>query len=240
MGAVSSGVYPVYEHQFSIGTNGRSSVEADYKEIADLATFSISFDDNVDEWTPMTTEGWIRRLKTGKGITISLVGKRNIGDAGNNYVAGLAFLTGQDCNTYLNWTFPDGTVVLFPCVVNITSIGGDSTAVDGLEFDCMSDGKPTVSGGAIILNHFDDFTMDDTTKVTLTAVTTPSDATIGASVNGGSASGADVSVSVSGHNITITSTAGVDGESYIVTVTATKTDYTTATTTFTVTLDSYA
>ena len=110
-----------------------------------METFSVSFDDNVEEWTPMTTEGWVRRLKTGKGVTISLSGKRNIGDEGNDYVASKAFKTGQDCNTILKWTFPDGTIVELPCVINVTSTGGDSTAVDGLEWDCLSDGKPTVT-----------------------------------------------------------------------------------------------
>lgn len=146
MSTVSSGVYPVYEHQFQICTNGRpTSDEGTYADIADMESFSVSFDDNVEEWTPMTSEGWVRRLKTGKGITISLNGKRCIGDAGNDYVAGLAFKSGQACNSQLKWNFPDGTTVTIPCVVNVTATGGDSTNVDPLEWECLSDGKPTIT-----------------------------------------------------------------------------------------------
>ncbi len=147
MSKVTSGVYPVYEHQFQICTTGRptGTGAGTYVDIADMESFSVSFDDNVEEWTPMTTEGWVRRLKTGKGITISLNGKRNVGDAGNDYVAGLAFKSGQDCNSELKWNFPDGTVVTIPCVVNVTAIGGESTNVDPLEFECLSDGKPTIT-----------------------------------------------------------------------------------------------
>lgn len=146
MATVSSGVYPVYEHQFQISTTGRPATgEGTFAEIADMETFSVSFDDNVEEWTPMTTEGWVRRLKTGKGITISLNGKRHIGDAGNDYIAGLAFKSGQACNSTLKWTFPDGTAVEIPCVVNVTALGGDSTNVDPLECEFLSDGKPTVT-----------------------------------------------------------------------------------------------
>lgn len=147
MSTVTSGVYPVYKHQFQINTKGRETGES-FVDIADMETFSVSFDDNVEEWTPMTTEGWVRRLKTGKGLTIGLNGKRNVGDPGNNYVAGLAFKSGQDCNSTLKWTFPDGTVVTIPCVINVTAMGGDSTNVDPLEFECLSDGKPTVSTAA--------------------------------------------------------------------------------------------
>lgn len=143
MGTVSSGVYPVYENQFKINTKGRETGETNLVTIADMESFSVSFDDNVEEWTPMNTEGWVRRLKTGKGITISLNGKRHIGDAGNDYVAGLAFKSGQACNSELEWTFPNGAVATIPCVINVTSVGGDSTNVEPLEFECLSDGKPT-------------------------------------------------------------------------------------------------
>lgn len=143
MGTVSSGVYPVYENQFKINTKGRTEGASNMVTIADMESFSVSFDDNVEEWTPMTTEGWVRRLKTGKGITISLNGKRNVGDPGNDYVAGLAWKSGQDCNSQLEWTFPNGDKVLLPCVINVTSVGGDSTNVEPLEWECMSDGKPT-------------------------------------------------------------------------------------------------
>jgi hypothetical protein len=144
MATVSSGVYPVYENQFKINMGGRTSGTTDKMvTIADMESFSVSFDDNVEEWTPMTTEGWVRRLKTGKGVTISLAGKRNVGDPGNDFIAGLAWKSGQACNSQLEWTFPNGDKVLIDCVINVTSAGGDSTNVEPLEFECMSDGKPT-------------------------------------------------------------------------------------------------
>lgn len=143
MAGITSGVYPVYENQFKINTKGRDGGETNLVTIADMESFSVSFDDNVEEWTPMTSEGWVRRLKTGKGITISLNGKRNIGDPGNDFVAGLAFKSGQACNSQLEWNFPNGDKVLMDCVINVTSAGGDSTNVEPLEFECLSDGKPT-------------------------------------------------------------------------------------------------
>jgi hypothetical protein len=143
MATVSSGVYPVYKNQFEINTKGRTGEIGTFVTIADMESFSVSFDDNVEEWTPMTTEGWVRRLKTGKGVTISLTGKRNIGDAGNDYIASMAWKSGQDCNSELKWNFPNGDSVLVPCVINVTSAGGDSTGVEPLECECMSDGQPT-------------------------------------------------------------------------------------------------
>ena len=145
-----TGVYPVFNNKFKIGTKGvTSTADADMKIIADLETFSPSFDNGVEEWTPMDTEGWIRRLMTGKGFSIDLSGKRNIGDEGNDYVAGLLFKTGQDVETIFEWEFPSGAKVSFNCLVNVTNVGGgDSTNVGALEFSVMSNGKPTFTPAA--------------------------------------------------------------------------------------------
>ena len=71
--------------------------------------------------------------------------KRNVGDAGNDYVASKMFATGKDCESVFEWDMPDGTVIKYDCIINITSGGGDSTGVEGLDFEVMSDGKPTVT-----------------------------------------------------------------------------------------------
>ena len=55
------------------------------------------------------------------------------------------FKTGQDVETKFVWEMPSGMKVEFDCLVNISSAGGDSTAVDGLEFEVMSNGAPTVT-----------------------------------------------------------------------------------------------
>lgn len=145
MAKITSGVYPVFNNEFKIGTNGTESTTEEMVTIADLETFSVSIDNNIEEWTPMTTEGWVRRLQTGKGFSISLNGKRNIGDTGNDYVASKMFATGRDVETKFEWTMPSGLKVEFDCIINISSAGGDSIDVDVLEFEVMSNGKPKVT-----------------------------------------------------------------------------------------------
>lgn len=144
-----TGVYPCYENQFQINT-AAADTDASMKTIADCESFSVSFDNGVEEWTPFDTEGWRRALMTGKAVTISVTAKRNVGDAGNDVVASLAFKNGRDVEKDFQWTFPDGTVIKFAgAVINVKNIGaGDSTAVAPLEFDIMSNGKPEVTQGA--------------------------------------------------------------------------------------------
>lgn len=139
----TTGVYPVFDLKFKVGINGPQSTEEDMKVVAEMETFSVSVDGNVEEWTPMNTEGWVRRLMTGKGFSISLNGKRHHGDPGNDYVAGVAWKKGLDCSTKAEIEFPNGDKLQFNCVLNVgTPFGGDSTNVSTLEFEMQSDGKP--------------------------------------------------------------------------------------------------
>ncbi len=144
--AIKTGVYPVYENQFQVGADKESLTE-----IADMESFSVSLDNGVEEWNPLDQKGWVRRLMTSKSVTISISGKRNFGDAGNDYIAGKALKNGRDAEGCLQWTFPDGAKLLFEdAVINVTNWGaGDSTAVIPLEFDMMSNGKPTYTEAVV-------------------------------------------------------------------------------------------
>ena len=143
-----SGVYPCYKNQFQVNTAATGT--ASMKTIADCESFSVSFDNGVEEWHPFDTEGWVRRLLTSKGVTVSVTAKRNVGDAGNDFIAGLAWKNGRDSEADVQWTFPDGTVVKFAgAVINVTNVGsGDSTNVAPLEFEIQSNGKPEVTPAA--------------------------------------------------------------------------------------------
>ena len=146
--ATTTGVFPCYENQFKVNTSSTSS--ASWATIADCETFEVSFDNGVEEWTPFESEGWVRRLMTAKNVTITVTGKRNVGDAGNNFIAGLAFKNGRDAEADFQWTFKDGTVVTFTgSPINVTALGsGDSTAVAPLEFEVLSNGKPTIGSAS--------------------------------------------------------------------------------------------
>ena len=139
------GVFPVHNNVFKIALDGRTG--ENFATIKDLETFAPSIDANSEEWTPMDTAGWVRRAITGKGLTFSFTGKRNYGDAGNDYIAGLLLQTGQSVESILRWDMPNGARLDVPCVVNLTTpAGGDSKNIDALEFEVLSDGLPTLTG----------------------------------------------------------------------------------------------
>lgn len=142
-----TGVYPVYDNVFKINTNGRG--EGELTSIAEMETFEVTIDGNTVEWSPLEAAGWMRRMVTGKSLTIKLTGKRHVGDEGNDYLAGLAWSTGADCNSQLEWTMPSGAKLKYDCVVNVVNPGGgESRDVAPLEVELLSDGKPTFTPAA--------------------------------------------------------------------------------------------
>jgi len=137
-------IFPVTDMVFEVGTKGVASTKADMVVVADMETLTISVDNGIEEWTPLNSGGWKNRLITTKGVTITLSGKRHFGDKGNDYVAGLAFANGNDAKTKIEIKFPNGDVVEMNCIISVTTpSGGESTAVNTLEFECLSVGMPT-------------------------------------------------------------------------------------------------
>lgn len=139
--AIQSGVTPVNEITFGVNITGRTGTTVTV--VKDAESLAISIDGKIEEWNPMDMGGWARRLMTAKSITVSMGGKRNYGDPGNDYVASLAWKNGQACNSIFTITFPNGDMLAFDCVINTTSMAGDSTAINALEWEALSDGKPT-------------------------------------------------------------------------------------------------
>ena len=140
----TTGVYPVFKNKFKIGAAAGS-----VQTIAEMSSFSVTIDGQVQEWTAMEDEGWTKRLVTGKSLTISLSGKRCIGDTGNDFVFDKALKTGTDCNAYFEWEMPSGAKLTMNCVVSVTNPGGgESIDVAPLEFDIMSNGKPDYTSAA--------------------------------------------------------------------------------------------
>lgn len=132
-------------------TGGDGSEESNLVPIADMESFSVPIDGNVEEWNPYDAKGWVNRLVTGKGLTISVSGKRNVGEPGNDYIESIALKVGNDCNTTLIWKFPSGAKLVMPCVINVTEWGsGDSRAVAPLAFDAMSRGKPDFTAASAL------------------------------------------------------------------------------------------
>ena len=150
LGMITNAVYKAlvdvgFKEEFGVCITGRKDSDTpetvETKIVKDAESLSISVDGTIEEWNPMDQAGWVRRLMTAKSLGISFGGKRNYG--GNDYVASRSMKTGQDCNTWVSIIFPNLDQLLVPAVIDVKSLGGDSTSIDALEWEAQSDGKPT-------------------------------------------------------------------------------------------------
>lgn len=142
-------VYPVHNNVFKFGTKGLESVDGDMVMPSDLENFAPSIDGKLEEWYAMDASGWAKSAMTGKKLSFSFKGKRSVGNAGNDYIAGLAWKFGQDVMTKFEWTMVSGAKLSGDVVINVTTPGGgDSTNVDTLEFEAVFYGKPTYTPAA--------------------------------------------------------------------------------------------
>lgn len=143
-------VYKVSDNKFKIGSAGLESTEEQMVIIANLENFAPSIDGGVEEWNAMEHDGWGDAMMTSKKLSFSFSGKRTYGDPGNDYVAGLAWKSGNDVVSKFEWILPSGAKVTFDCIINVTTPGGgDSTSIDSLEFEIFCKGKPTFIPAAV-------------------------------------------------------------------------------------------
>ena len=149
MGKEAGTVYPVHNNVFKFGTKGLESVDEDMVMPSDLENFAPSIDGTLEEWYAMDAEGWVKSAMTGKKLSFSFKGKRSVGNAGNDYIVGLAWKFGRDVMTKFEWTMVSGAKLSGDVVINVTTPGGgDTTNVDTLEFEAIFYGKPTYTPAA--------------------------------------------------------------------------------------------
>lgn len=138
-----SGVFPVYGINFEVNTAASGASEV-YKEIADMESIALTIDTGIETWTPLDADGWQKALATAKSFKMSVSGKRNVGDEGNDFIASKNLANGHDCDVGIRLTFPDGNIFKGNTVISVTECGtGDSTNVGPLKFDLTSNGKPS-------------------------------------------------------------------------------------------------
>ena len=93
-------------------------------------------------------EGFAHNETTGAAPELSITGRRIVGDAAQDYIAGLQYKLGADRNSHVKIT-AEGKVIECDCTVgNITSFGGQTLDVNAFGCTIRFNGKPTVTDAA--------------------------------------------------------------------------------------------
>ena len=90
-------------------------------------------------------EGFAHNETTGAAPELTITGRRIVGDAAQDYIAGLQFALGSERNSFVKIT-AEGKVITCDCTIgNITSFGGQTLDVNAFGCTIRFNGKPTVT-----------------------------------------------------------------------------------------------
>lgn len=115
---------------------------------AGISTIDWSLNETVENDAYYDSEGLSDPAVTGIQPVFSCSGNRKYGDAAQDYVAAMEFLTGTARETNFRRVSSDGTTVTGACVIaNIVAGGGDANSKDTFSFEIQVKGRPTVTQG---------------------------------------------------------------------------------------------
>lgn len=141
----SMGVFPVAKVKPTFDFTGDGTT---FTAVSDLTSVEISVDTTVETYFSLDADGVQSALATAKAVKYTFSGKRNTNDEGNNKIAGMAFKIGSDAAANLKITFPNGSTIEQEVVVAVTKLGGESTAISALDFECTGNGAIKTTTGA--------------------------------------------------------------------------------------------
>lgn len=140
--AVENGFPLNFKNKYSIKTAGDEFAPV----AAGIENADPEFEDEVDDTTYYDGEGFGSDDVTGVKAKLTFSGHRKVGDAAQDYIAGLAFEVGEGRKTEFKWEQTNGVMVEGPVTVSdIKVTGGDANEKSEFEFSVTFAGKPEVT-----------------------------------------------------------------------------------------------
>lgn len=141
----------VWVNQLEIGTTATSATPPVWtysKLCKGIESMSFSENEQNQQYFFLCGEGFAHNETTGAAPELTITGRRIVGDAAQDYIAGLQFVLGSDRNSSVKIT-SGGKVITCDCTIgNITTFGGNTLDVNNFGCTIRFNGKPTVTTAA--------------------------------------------------------------------------------------------
>lgn len=135
-----------YLNKFEIDTTPDGGSPTWATVAAGITSYSVEGNEENDQVAYYDGEGLASSEVTGGQLVLTFEGHRAIGDAAQDYIAGLAITYGAARHTQFKWTQTDASVLTGDCtIVNIQTGGGDANSKGDFSFEIHFNGKPTLS-----------------------------------------------------------------------------------------------
>ena len=142
---------PVWANQIEIGTeftagaSGAAGTWTYYKLCKGIEGMTFNENEQNQQAFFLCGEGFAHNEVTGAAPELVITGRRVVGDAAQDYIAGKQFLLGEDRNSSVK-IIAGGKQIICDCSIGgISSFGGQTLDVNAFGCTIRFNGKPTVT-----------------------------------------------------------------------------------------------
>ena len=130
---------------YTAGTGGAAGTWTYAKLCKGIEGMNFSENEQNQQFFFLCGEGFAHNETTGAAPELVITGRRIVGDAAQDYIAGKQFLLGAERNSSVK-IIAEGKQIICDCTIgNITSFGGDTLNVNAFGCTIRFNGKPTVT-----------------------------------------------------------------------------------------------
>lgn len=136
---------PNWANTIEIGTSESGGTWSYAKLCKGIESMEFNENEQNQQYYFLCGEGFAHNETTGSAPELVISGRRIVGDAAQDYIAGKQFLLGTDRNSSVKIT-AEGKVITCDCTIGaITSFGGSTLDVNAFGCTIRLNGKPTVT-----------------------------------------------------------------------------------------------
>ena len=135
-------------NQIEIGTSESGGTWSYSKLCKGIESMEFSENEQNQQYFFLCGEGFANNETTGAAPELVITGRRIVGDAAQDYVAGKQFKLGTERKSSVKIT-AEGVIITCDCTIGaITSFGGSALDVNAFGCTLRFNGKPTVTTAA--------------------------------------------------------------------------------------------
>ena len=132
---------PVWANQVEIDTGSGSYA----KLCAGIESMTFNPNEQIQQYFFLCGEGFANNETTGAAPELVISGRRVVGDAAQDFIAGKQFALGTDRNSVIKVT-AEGKLITCGCTIaNVTSFGGNTLDVNSFGCTIRFNGEPTMT-----------------------------------------------------------------------------------------------
>lgn len=136
---------PVWANSVEIGTSESSGTWSYSKLCEGIESMTFNANEQNQQYFFLCGEGFAHNEVTGGAPELQISGRRIVGNAAQDYIAGKQFALGTDRNSSIKIT-AEGKVITCDCSIgDVVSFGGSTLDVNTFSCTIRFNGEPTVT-----------------------------------------------------------------------------------------------